>query len=131
VVDAMWTSSASLMSFRLNEVAKFVTTAQDKTFWYMFEPLLMSKATYDKLTPEQQKIVIKVGASLSKFALESCKKDDSKVAEFYGKAGDKVSTMNDQQFAQWKALAAKSSYKYFADHVKDGEKLIKMAEAVK
>ncbi len=131
VVDAMWTSSASLMSFRLNEVAKFVTTAQDKTFWYMFEPLLMSKATYDKLTPKQQKIVMKVGGSLSKFALESCKKDDNKVAQFYGKAGDKVSTMDEQDFAKWKALAEKSAYKYFADHVKNGAKLIKMAEAVK
>ena len=131
VVDAMWTSSASLMSFRLNEVAKFVTTAQDKTFWFMFEPLLMSKATYDKLTPDQQKIVHKVGDSLSKFALDSCKQDDAKVAEFYGEAGDKVSTMNAQQFAQWKALAQKSAYKDFAEHVKDGAKLIKMAEAVK
>ena len=131
VVDAMWTSSASLMSFRLNEVAKFVTTAQDKTFWYMFEPLLMSKATYDKLTPKQRRIALKVGHSLSKFALESCKQDDAKVAEFYGKAGDKVSTMNGKQFAQWKALAEKSAYKDFAEHVKDGEKLIKMAEAVK
>jgi TRAP-type C4-dicarboxylate transport system substrate-binding protein len=131
VVDAMWTSSASLMSFRLSEVGKYVTTAQGFTFWHMLVPLMMSKATYDKLTPEQQKIVMEVGHSLEKFALESCKRDDAKVAEVYGKAGDKVSTMNEQQFNQWKALAEKSSYKYFADHVKDGAKLIKMAEAVK
>ncbi|HET6599518.1 MAG TPA: TRAP transporter substrate-binding protein DctP, partial [Burkholderiaceae bacterium] len=131
VVDAMWTSSASLMSYRLNEVAKFVTTAQDHTFWYMFEPLLMSKATYDKLTPEQQKIVKEVGHSLQAFALEACKKDDDKVAEFYAKTGAKVSTMNEQQFNQWKALAEKSAYKKFAEDVKDGAKLIKMAEAAK
>jgi TRAP-type C4-dicarboxylate transport system substrate-binding protein len=131
VVDAMWTSSASLMSFRLSEVGKYVTTAQGFTFWHMLVPLMMSKATYDKLTPEQQKIVMEVGHSLEKFALESCERDDAKVAEVYGKAGDKVSTMNEQQFNQWKTLAEKSSYKYFADHVKDGAKLIKMAEAVK
>ncbi len=33
VVDALWTSSASLMSFRLQEVAKDVTTARKYTFW--------------------------------------------------------------------------------------------------
>src|SRR6185312_14645459 len=87
VVDALWTSSASLMSFRLQEVAKYVTTARDHTFWYMFEPLLMSKATYDKLTPEQQKIVHEVGQSLQKFALDSCKADDKRVADVYGQAG--------------------------------------------
>jgi TRAP-type C4-dicarboxylate transport system substrate-binding protein len=130
VVDAIWTSSASLMSFRMNEVAKFVTTAQDHTFWYMFEPLLMSKATYDKLTPKQQKIVMDVGRSLQAFSLESCKKDDAKVAKMYGDAGDKVSTMNAAQFDKWKAIAQKSAYKNFAGHVKNGKKLIEMAEAV-
>jgi TRAP-type transport system periplasmic protein len=130
VVDAIWTSSASLMSFRMNEVAKFITTAQDHSFWYMFEPLLMSKATYDKLTPEQKKIVMDVGHSLEKFSLEACKADDNKVADLYAKSGDKVSTMTAQQFDMWKAEARKSAYKYFADHVKDGAKLIQMAEAV-
>lgn len=71
VVDALWTSSASLMSFRLQEVAKNVTTARKYTFWYMFEPLLMSKTTYDKLTPAQQKIVMDVGKSLQPYALDS------------------------------------------------------------
>src|SRR6185437_1027187 len=131
VVDALWTSSASLMSFRLQEVAKYVTTARDHTFWYMFEPLLMSKATYDKLTPEQQKIVHEVGASLQKFALDSCKDDDKRVAEVYGKAGDKVLDMNQQQFMAWKNLAEQSAYKDFASEVKDGARLLKMAEAVK
>jgi TRAP-type C4-dicarboxylate transport system substrate-binding protein len=131
VVDALWTSSASLMSFRLQEVAKYVTTARDHTFWYMFEPLLMSKATYDKLTPEQQKIVMKVGHSLEQYALEACKKDDQKVAEVFGEAGDHVHDMTKAEFDQWKALAKKSAWKDFASQVKDGQKLLDMAEQVK
>ncbi len=131
VVDALWTSSASLMSFRLQEVAKYVTTAQDHSFWYMFEPLLMSKATYDKLTPEQQKIVMEVGRSLQKYALDACKADDQKVAEVYGKAGDKVAQMNEQQFLEWKKVAQQSAWTDFAKQVKDGQKLLDMAEAVK
>lgn len=131
VVDALWTSSASLMSFRLMEVAKYVTTAQDHTFWYMFEPMLMSKATFDKLTPEQQKIVKDVGHKLQAFALESCKADDKRVAEVYGKVHDKVSTMNEAQFEQWKNLAKETAWKDFARDVKDGQKLLDMAQAVK
>jgi TRAP-type C4-dicarboxylate transport system substrate-binding protein len=130
VVDALWTSSASLMSFRLQEVAKYVTTARDHTFWYMFEPMLMSKAAYDKLTPDQQKIVMEVGHSLEKFALDACRKDDQRVADVFAKAGDKVSDMNAEQFAQWKALAQKSAWKDFEEHVKDGKHLIEMATAV-
>lgn len=131
IVDAMWTSSASLMSFRLQEVGKYVTTAQHFTFWHMLVPLMMSKITYDKLTPEQQKIVMEVGHSLQQYALDSCKADDSKVAEVYTKAGDKVLTMDEQQFLEWKKLAQQSAWKDFAEKVKDGQKLLDMAEAVK
>ena len=131
VVDALWTSSASLMSFRLPEVAKHVTTARDHTFWYMFEPLLMSKATWAKLSPEQQKIVVEVGHSLQSYALEACKADDQKVAEVFAKAGAQVHDMNAQQFEVWKNLAEQSAWKSFGDSVKDGKRLIEMANAVK
>jgi TRAP-type C4-dicarboxylate transport system substrate-binding protein len=40
--DAGYTSSTSLISFRLEEVAKHLTAATDRTYWFMFEPLLMS-----------------------------------------------------------------------------------------
>ena len=92
---------------------------------------MMSKATYDKLTHEQKQIVLEVGRSLQKFARDACKADDEKVAKVYGKAGDKVLDMSEQQFMQWKALAEKSAWKSFADHVKDGKKLLEMAQAVK
>ncbi|MGH7047669.1 MAG: TRAP transporter substrate-binding protein DctP [Stellaceae bacterium] len=130
VVDALWTSSASLMSFRLQEVAKDVTTARKYTFWYMFEPLLMSKDTYQKLTPAQQKIVLEVGQSLQSYALDACKADDAKVAVVFGKAGDHVYDMDKAQFDEWKKLAQNSAWKDFAAHVEDGAKLLDMAAAV-
>jgi TRAP-type C4-dicarboxylate transport system substrate-binding protein len=118
------------MSFRLQEVAKDVTTARKYTFWYMFEPLLMAKSTFNSLTPGQQQIVKEVGHSLQDFVLASCKADDAKVAAVFGKAGDHVYDMDKGEFGQWKALARTSAYKNFADHVKDGKKLLDMAEAV-
>ena len=131
VLDGVWTSSASLISFRLYELAKDVTTARDHTFWFMFEPLLMSKATYDSLTPAQQKIVMEVGASLEPFAIQSCKEDDKALAEVYGKAGAKVHDMNEKTFLMWRDLARKSAWKNFEDNVKNGKKLMEMAEAVR
>jgi len=131
VLEGVWTSSASLISFRLYELAKDVTTARDKTFWFMFEPLLMSKSTFDSLTPQQQKIVMDVGASLEKFAVQSCKADDKELATVYGKAGAKVYDMDEKTFLMWRDLAKKSAWKNFEDNIKDGKKLMEMAEAVK
>jgi TRAP-type transport system periplasmic protein len=41
--DAAITSSTSLISFRLEEVAKSLTTGRGKSYWFMLEPLIMSK----------------------------------------------------------------------------------------
>lgn len=131
VLDGVWTSSGSLISFRLNELAKHVTTARNKTFWFMFEPLLMAKATYDALTPAQQKIVMEVGASMEKFALDEAKQDDKELADVYAKSGVKVHDMDEKTFATWRKLARESAWKSFAEKVTDGKKLMDMAEAVK
>jgi len=131
VADAMWTSSGSLVSYRLYEVAKHVTTARDKTFWFMFEPLLMAKSTYDSLTPEQQKIVTEVGASLDAFAVKSAKEDDQRVADVYAKAGVTVHDMDEAMFAKWRKIAKASAWKEYAEKVKDGQRLMDLAESVK
>lgn len=131
VVDAAVTSSTSLISFRLHEFAKHVTTARNKTFWFMLEPLVISKSTFDSLTPEQQKIILEVGASLEKFGIEESKKDDQRVAEIYGKGGVKVYDMDDAAFNKWREVAKGSSYKDFEEKVKNGKQLLDMALAVK
>ena len=52
VLDAALTSSTSLISFRLYETGKNVTSARKYTFWFMFEPLVISKSVFDSLTKE-------------------------------------------------------------------------------
>jgi TRAP-type transport system periplasmic protein len=131
VLDAAVTSSTSLISFRLYEISKSVTTARGKSFWFMFEPLLISKAAWDSLTPAQQKVVKEVGASLEPFALEGAKKDDKLLAEVYAKAGTKVLDMDQASFDKWLAVAKETSYKNFAENVPNGKQLLDMALSVK
>ena len=62
-MDAALTSSTSLISFRLEEVAKALTSGRGKSYWFMFEPLMMSKQVYDKLPKAQQDAIMAVGAT--------------------------------------------------------------------
>ena len=126
-----YTSSTSLISYRLYEVGKSVTTGRNKTFWYMFEPLVISKAAYDALTPDQQKIVMDVGASLEKFAIDESKKDDQRLADVYAKAGAKVADMDDATFQKWRKIAQDTAFKDFEEKVKNGKQLLEMALSVK
>src|SRR5881398_2684363 len=60
--DAAITSSTSLISFRLEEVAKTLTTGRGKSYWFMLEPLVMSKQIFDALTKRQQDVIMALGA---------------------------------------------------------------------
>jgi len=131
VLDAALTSSTSLISFRLYETGKNVTSARKNTFWFMFEPLVISKSVYDGLTKDQQKAIDEAGASLEKFAMESAKADDTRMAEIYAKNGAKVHDMDDAAFAKWRAIAQQTAWENFATSVKDGKRWMEMATAVK
>ena len=126
-MDAALTSSTSLISFRLEEVAKALTSGRGKSYWFMFEPLLISKQIFDKLPKAQQDAIMAVGADLEKFAVDSAKADDVAVASVYTKAGAKVADLDDAALAKWQVLA-KPVWKDFADKNENCAKLLAAAQ---
>jgi len=126
-MDAALTSSTSLISFRLEEVSKGLTTGRGKSYWFMLEPLLMSKQIFDKLPKAQQDAIMQVGADLEKFAVDSAKADDEAVAAVYVKAGAKVADLDDATLLKWQALA-KPIWKDYADKNENCAKLLALAQ---
>lgn len=61
--DAALTSSTSLTSFRLEELAKHLTTGRAKSYWFMLEPLVMSKAVFDRLSSEPSRRTCRASGS--------------------------------------------------------------------
>ena len=129
-LDAAVTSSTSLISFRLEEISKALTSGRGKSFWYMLEPLLMSKSAYDSLTPAQQKAVMEVGQELEAFATSSAKQDDVAVAEVYRKAGAKVVDMDEAVVNRWRKIAETAAWTDFSKRSADCDRYLKMAKAV-
>src|SRR5579864_5515683 len=129
-LDAAITSSTSLISFRLEEISKSLTSGRGKSFWYMLEPLLMSKQVYDSLTPAQQKAVMDVGHDLESFATSSARIDDSAVAVVYKAAGAKVADMEEATVNRWRKIAETAAWSDFAKRSADCERYLKMAKAV-
>jgi TRAP-type C4-dicarboxylate transport system substrate-binding protein len=129
-LDAAVTSSTSLISFRLQEIAKAVTTGRQGSFWFMFEPLLMSKAIYDSLPAAHQQAITQVGAKLEDFALQNARADDDRLADIYGKAGVKVTDFNKAALDKWKEVAQATAWADFAKRNESCAALLKLAEAV-
>jgi len=130
VLDAANTSSGSFVSYRLYEQVKCLTAPGDYALWFMYEPVLMSKRTWDKLNKKQQQALLAAGQKSEDFFFDEAKKLDEKMVEVFKKAGVKVVTMNEQQYKQWLDIAQKSSYDHFAQNVPGGKELIQKALAV-
>ncbi len=129
-LDAAVTSSTSLISFRLEEISKAITSGKAGSFWFMFEPLLMSKQVFDSLPAEQQKAITAVGADLEQLGLDAAKADDDDLARVYAKVGVTAREMNPDAIAKWKVLAQATAWKDFADRNASCASLLKLAEAV-
>ena len=127
-MDAAMTSSTSFISFRLEEVAKSLTTGRTGAYWFMFEPLMMSKAIFDKLPKDQRDTILAVGADMEKFALEAAKKDDIDVAAVYQKAGAKVVDLSPATIKKWQEIARKTAWKDYGSKNEGCAKLLALAE---
>ncbi len=130
-VDVVTTSATSLISFRLQEVSKHLTiNKQGKSYWFMLEPLLLSKVVFDKLPKDQQALIMTVGAEMEKFALEGARADDVQVQQLYEKAGAKVHDLNDSALKKWVAVARDSAWKDYAEKNEGCARMLKLAEKV-
>ena len=127
-MDAALTSSTSLISFRLEEVSKALTTGRGGAYWFMFEPLLMSKAVFDRLSKEQQGIIMTVGGEMEVFARKNAQLDDSAVAAVYQKAGAKVVDLAPATIKKWQAIARSTAWKDYGEKNANCAKLLALAE---
>ncbi|TXI18102.1 MAG: C4-dicarboxylate ABC transporter [Roseateles sp.] len=112
-MEAAMTSSTSFISFKLEEIAKYLTTGRNKTYWFMLEPLMISKEIFGKLPKAQQDLIMAVGAELEGFAREAAQADDRLAAEIYAKAGAKVFDIDAKVLGQWQVIARDTAWKDF------------------
>src|SRR5256714_301911 len=117
VADATDTSSGSFVSFRIYEQVKCLTAPGDNALWFMYEPLLMSKRSFNRLNKQQQDVLVKAGKkSQDYFNVEAPKLDDEMVQTFK-KNNVEVATMTNAEYDAWIKIAQGSSYKEFASEV--------------
>lgn len=131
ILDATNTSSASFVSFRLYEQVKCLTAPGENALWFMYEPVLISKQTWGKLNKAQQDALMAAAKKSEDYFDAEIRKGDQKMIDAFKQAGVEVVTMTKADFDAWLKIAQESSYKKFAEKVKDGEALIKQALDVK
>jgi TRAP-type C4-dicarboxylate transport system substrate-binding protein len=129
-LDVAVTSSTSLISFRLEELAKGISTARKGSFWFMLEPLMMSKAIFDALPAAQQKIIVDTGAELEAWGMAESMKDDVGAAQVYGDKGAEVADFSAADLAAWRKISEETAWKDFASKSTEAADLLKLAQKI-
>jgi TRAP-type transport system periplasmic protein len=127
-LDAAVTSSTSLVSFRLEELSKSLTVPKGRSFWFMLEPVLMSKSIFDSLPPDQQKAIMDVGAEMEAWGTAEAKKDDETVAKVYAAKGCDVVALSDANLANWRKIAETSAWADYAAKSPEAAELLALAK---
>jgi TRAP-type C4-dicarboxylate transport system substrate-binding protein len=125
------TSTGSFVSFRLYEQLKCVTAPGDNALWFMYEPVLISKRSWDRLNDAQKKALMDASKKAEAYFNTESKKLDDEMVSTFKKNNVEVVTLTDAEAQAWREVAQKTSYKVFAEKVPGGKELIEKALSVK
>lgn len=131
VISATDTSTGSFVSFRLYEQVKCITAPGDNGLWFMYEPVLISMKSWNKLNDAQKKALTTASKKAEDYFEGESKKMDDKMVETFKANKVEVVTMSEADADAWRAVAQKTSYKNFAEKVPGGKELIEKALSVK
>jgi TRAP-type C4-dicarboxylate transport system substrate-binding protein len=131
VVSGTDTSLGTFDSTRLYEVVDCLTAPGSNALWFMYEPVLMSKASFSRLNKEQQSALIKAGKAAQAYFEGKADAVNDEAIKNFKDHNVKVVTLSDADYDAWIGLAKKSSYTKFSQDVPTGQKLIDAALAVK
>ncbi len=131
VAEGTDTSSGSFVSFRIYEQVKCLTAPGDNALWFMYEPVLMSKKSFNRLNAKQKDVLVKAGKKSQDFYAQHGKGLDDEMVKVFKQHNVEVITLTPAEYDAWVNVARKSSYAEFAKEVPGGEKLIEEALSVK
>ncbi len=131
VVTATDTSLGTFASMRLYEVTKCLTAPGNNALWFMYEPVLMSKKSFDKLNKQQQTAILKAGKDAQAYYEKKADEVNEDAIKAFKDHNVQVISLTDAEYNAWLDVAKKSSYAKFAKDVPNGQKLIDEALAVK
>ncbi|MCT1828961.1 TRAP transporter substrate-binding protein DctP [Brevibacterium luteolum] len=127
VLDAAVTSASSFASYRLEELVTSYVSPTENTFWFMYEPLTLTKGAFEQLCTEQQEAVRQVAADLQERAYSDSAADDARVEKIFQDAGVEVVQMDDAAFDTWLPLARKQ-WEAYRNDVPGGAELMDLAQ---
>jgi len=131
VLDAFFTTDSSFISFRINDVIKHLTIGKQNGLINGSFCIVMRPASFQKLTPEQQKVFMEVGEETSREFIKEAMSISNDLEKTFKEKGVNVIEMSGSDHAAWIELAKETAWKWFREQVKGGQEMLDLAIQVK
>jgi TRAP-type C4-dicarboxylate transport system substrate-binding protein len=104
-------SFEALVSFRLHEVARFLTVGGSFNILTIFTPIIMSQTVWQSLN-EDERQALEDAASVSNIFFEATQREAQEAAiEAFSKLGVKVEPLSFEDYAAWLQIAKETAWK--------------------
>lgn len=131
LIEALDTTTASMQHYRLYERLACVTVPGDFAIAFTYQPVMLSKKSWDKLDDPKRQAVLEAGRRAEQAFFETSRAIDSDMAKAFAEKGVQVRTLSPEQAEAWTALARRSSWRDFTDRVPGGKEMLGKVLAVK
>ncbi|MGQ9648191.1 MAG: TRAP transporter substrate-binding protein [Thermodesulfobacteriota bacterium] len=131
VLDVLFTTDSSFISFRLYDVVKYLTIGRRNGLMNGSFCIVIRPASFKKLTSDQQKVFLEVGEETSREFINEAKRISNNLEKKFQEKGVTVIEMSDSEHTAWVELAKGTSWKWFSEQIKGGSQMLDLALKVK
>jgi TRAP-type C4-dicarboxylate transport system substrate-binding protein len=117
VLDSAVTSSASFVTFHLEEQLNFINVPRDYCMWYMEEGMLMSEKRFNILSPKQKQVFLECAAEVqNNWVYDNFSKDTTDmIREFSARPKMELYYMNKQEYDVWELYSRETAWKKYIE----------------
>lgn len=128
VLDSAVTSTASFVTFHLEEQIAYANIPRDYSMWYMEEGLLMSEKRYQAMTPRQQQVFQDCAAEIQNtWVYDNFSKDTSDmITTFSARPKMEIYYMNKDEYAQWETYSRQTAWQHYIESDPAAQNLLNM-----
>lgn len=129
-IDALTLPAASVAAARLQGSIRCLTLPGTGAPHFVFVPIMASKASWDRLTPEQRRALTAAAETAIESGTAKILELEAQVGEDYRMSGADIRTVDAAGFAAWRALAERSAWANFAKVSPEAARLLELLRSV-
>lgn len=125
LVDIANTSVTTLLTLRMQRnFACLTLPGRAGALWYLWEPILVSKRSFDALEEPRRQALLAAAARAQTSMATAASLTERRLARDFQASGVEVVTMDAETLAAWHKLARRTGWKMFREQVPGGGDLI-------